>query len=271
MKFGNLTKSLMFLTLFLAAQVSAQDQPHIINIPLSNPGEPLTLDISILSARIEVVGEDREDVEFAVVVETSNRKIVTPSGTQPLNRGPYSLEIDEDENYVSVDTDWRADRVMIVAKIPRRADLTLSTTNDGEIIVSNVSGNLELENTNGPITASNISGSIIADAINDTIEVQFSELDGDSAMSLNSMNGDLIFGLPATAGAQFHLDSSQGEIYSDFEVDVQATEPVVQRSENSRGVEVRVESTIVVHVNGGGPVVRMKTLNGDIHIRKTGE
>lgn len=271
MKLGNLMKAVIFLTMFFAVQVSAQDQPQIINIPLSNPGERLTLDISILSARIEVIGEDREDVEFAVIVETSSRKIVTPSGSQSLNRGPYSLEIDEDDNYISVDTDWRADKVMIVAKIPRHADLALSTTNDGEIIVSNVIGNLELDNTNGPITASNISGSIIADAINDTIEVDFSALDGDSAMSLNSINGDLIFGLPEAAGAQFHLDSSQGEIYSDFEVDVQATEPVVERSENSRGVVVRVESTIVVHVNGGGPVIRLKTLNGDIHIRKTGE
>ena len=45
----------------------------------------------------------------------------------------------------------------------------LHTVNDGEIIVSNLIGNLELYNTNGPITARNISGSVIAESVNDTI------------------------------------------------------------------------------------------------------
>ena len=136
--------------------------------------------------------------------------------------------------------------------------------------MSNVTGNLELENMNGPITATNISGSVIAEAVNDTIDVSFVSIDATNAMSLNSINGDLIFGLPANAGAQFHLDSSQGEIFSDFEVEVQTTKPVIERRDDRGGVEVRLESAIVVDVNGGGPVVQLKTLNGDIQIRKTG-
>jgi hypothetical protein len=258
------------LLMLSGMQASAQGEPQIINIPLSKPGEPITLDISILSARIEVIGEDREDAEFAVTVEMGNRKIITPSGAQELTGGSYSLEVDEDDNHISVDTDWRANKVNIVARIPRRADLELSTTVDGEILVSNITGNMELENTNGPITATNISGSVIAEAINDTIDVSFTSIDASNAMSLNSINGDLIFGLPANAGAQFHLDSSQGEIFSDFEVEVQTTKPVIERRDDRGGVEVRLESAIVVNVNGGGPVVQLKTLNGDIQIRKTG-
>lgn len=250
--------------------VSAQGLPQIINIPLSNPGEPMTLDISILSARIEVIGEDREDAEFEITVDPGDRKIVTPSGTQALPGGAYSLEVDEDDNRISVHTDWRTNNVYIVARIPRRADLELATRIDGEIIVSNVTGNMQLENTSGPITATNISGSVIADAVNDTIDVSFVSIDTSNAMSLHSINGDLIFGLPADAGAQFHLDSAQGEIFSDFEVEVQASEPVIERRDDRGGVEVRIENAIVVNVNGGGPVVQLKTLNGDIQIRRAG-
>ncbi len=260
--------TLLLLLLLTSTQSFAQSTPQVINVPLSNPGEPLTLDIDILSANIEVIGEEREDVEFVVSVEKTDRQIITPSGAKALTASAYSLEIDEDENFVSVDTDWRANNINIVARIPRRANLELSTVNDGTIVVSNVSGNMQLENVNGPITATGVSGSIIAEAINDPIEVRFTSIDPDSAMSLNSINGDLVFGLPATAGAQFHLDSGQGEIYSDFEVEVRPTDPVVERRSEGGGVEVRVESTIVVDVNGGGPVIRLKTLNGDIQILK---
>ena len=258
------------LLMLSGMHVSAQSEPQIINIPLSNPGEPVTLDISIRSARIEVIGEDREDAEFAVTADTGDRKLVTPSGTQALTGGAYSLEVDENDNYISVDTDGRANKINIVARIPRRADLELSTVNDGEILVSNITGNLQLENTNGPITASNISGSVIADAVNDTIDVSFVSIDANNPMSLSSINGDLIFGLPTSAGAQFHLDSARGEIYSDFEVEVQASEPVIERRDDRGGVEVRIENSIVVNINGGGPVVQLKTLNGDIQILRTG-
>jgi len=270
MKKCTVHSAVVLVALLSAASAAGQDQPQIINIPLSMPGEPMTLDISIQSARIEVIGEDREDAEFAVTVEQGSRKIITPSGTQPIPGGAYSLEVDEEDNYISVDTDWRANKVSIVARIPRRADLELSTINDGEIIVSNIQGSLEMDNTNGPITATNIVGSVIAETINDTIDISFASIDGSNAMALSSLNGDLNLGLPANAGAQLHLDSAEGEIYSDFEVEVQMSEPVVERREDRGGVEVRVESVIVVNINDGGPVIKLNTLNGDINIRNSG-
>ena len=250
---------------------SAQGTPQVINIPLSKPGEPLTLDIDILSARIEVIGEDREDAEFSITVDNGSRKIITPSGTQELTTGAYSLEVDEADNVISVDTDWRADKINVVARIPRRANLELSTTNNGEIIVSNVTGNLQLENTNGPITATEISGSVIAETVNQSIDVSFVSIDTTTAMALSTINGNVTLGLPSDVGVQLHIDSSRGEIYSDFEVDVQPSTPIIERKDERGGVEVKVESVIIANVNGGGPVIRMSTLNGDIQIRNASE
>jgi hypothetical protein len=253
----------------VAVPARAQDAAQVINIPLSRPGEPTTLEISIMSARIEVIGEDRDDAQFEVTVEQSSRKIVTPSGTKDLKAAAYSLEVDEDDNHISVDTDWRTDKVIIVARIPRRADLELSTTNNGEIIVRNITGTLQLENTNGPITARNISGSVIAESVNEHIDVSFANIDKESAMSFETINGDLTLGLPDQAGVQLHIDSAGGEILSDFEVDVQPSKPVVERRNDRGGVEVRVESVIIGNINGGGPVIKLKTLHGDIEVRKS--
>ena len=55
--------------------------------------------------------------------------------------------------------------------MPRRASLDLSTVNEGEIIVRDIVGDLELENVNGPITATNITGSVIAESVNNPITV----------------------------------------------------------------------------------------------------
>jgi len=267
------TKTLRLLAAALlvvaATQAAAQSAPERITIPLTRPGEPVELSVSILSARIEVVGEDRDDAEFEVsVAEDTGRRIITPSGPKPLSGGGYSFEVDENDNRITVDTDWRSNRVVVKARIPLRADLDLSTTNDGEIIVRNVRGRLQLSNTNGPIEATGIAGSVIAESVNETIDVAFTEVARDEAMSLSTINGDLSLALPPDAGVQLHLDTARGEIRSDFEVDVRPSQPVVERTENRNGVEVRVESIIVADVNGGGPVIRLKTLNGNILIKK---
>lgn len=254
--------------LFAAATAAAQGNPQVINIALSRPGEPLVLDIGIMSARIEVIGEDRADAAFEISVQDSKRKIVTPSGTRSLNGGNFSYQIDEEDNEISVDTDWRAEKVFVTARIPQRADLFLSTTNDGEIIVNNITGNLELANVNGPVTATGIAGSVFAESVSDDIDISFRSIVADGAMSLTSVNGNLTLRLPSNAGAQLHLDSSQGEILSDFDVEVQPSKPTIERDDRQDGVSVRVENTIVALVNGGGPVIRLKTLNGDINIRQ---
>ena len=260
---------LAVVTLVLVAtDAVAQSAPERITIPLTRPGEPIALEISILSARIEVIGEDRDDAEFEVSVAEGKRQIITPSGPKPLTGGGYAFEIDENNNRISVDTDWRSNRVVLVARVPSRADLELSTVNDGEIIVSNIRGRLQLENTNGPITATGIAGSVIAESVNEDIRIDFTEIANDEAISLGSINGDLTVGLPDGAGAELHIDTAQGEIQSAFEVDVRPSKPIVERNESRGGVEVRVESVIIADVNGGGPVIRLKTLNGNIAIEK---
>jgi len=251
----------------LAAPVFAQ-QSQVIDVPLSRPGEPIYLEIGIQSAHIEVIGEDREDASFEVTVADGNRKIVTPSGTQSLKGGGYSLEVEEDDNEISFDMDWRVNKVKVIARIPRHADVELQTINDGEIIVSNLIGNLELYNTNGPITATNISGSVIAESVNDDIQISFASLDLDNATSMESINGSLVLGLQDGESVTVQLDTSRGEIYSDFEVEVLPNKPVVEREDDEDGVSIFIESVIVANINGGGPTIRMKTLHGDLNIRK---
>jgi hypothetical protein len=262
------------ITLGLLACTAAtfgQNKAEMITVPLSRPGEPVTLEIGILSARIEVIGEDRKDAQFAITMAGGERKVKTPSGLKSLAGGGGALSVEEEDNMISIDSDTRSEKIEIVARIPRRADLELSTVNNGEIIVRDVTGALQLENVNGPITATNINGSVIAESVNEAITVAFAGVSANGATSLSSLNGDITVSVPANSGLEFRVDNSEGQIESDFELDLKASKPIIERSEGRGGVTVKVEDSIVATINGGGPVIKLKTLNGDIRIAKPGK
>lgn len=254
--------------LLCAGATLSQNKAELITVPLSRPGEPISLEIDLLSARIEVIGEDRKDVQFAITMAGGERRIKTPSGTKTLAGSGGTLSVEEEENVIAVESDSHTSKFEIVARVPRRADLDLSTVEDGEIIVRNIAGALQLENANGKISATNIDGAVIAESVNEAISVAFSGVSTSGATALTSLNGDITVALPANAGAELRIDSAEGQIESDFDLDVKPSKPLVERSEGRSGVSVRVEDVIVATVNGGGPVIRVKTLNGNIRVAK---
>lgn len=253
--------------LIFTSNAWAQTDP--INIELSQPGQPMTLEIDILSANIHVIGEQRRDVQLEVGASKSERRIVTPSGSQPISGTSYRLSATENNNVVRVDTDWRASTIDVTVRVPASAAVALSTTNNGTILVEGVTGEMQLQNVNGPITATGAGSAVIAEAINEDIRISFASLDGVTASSMTSVNGDLILGLPERPQVQVHLDTGRGEILSDFEIEVQPSQPKISRAERGGTVEIAIETLIVANINGGGPVMRLKTLNGDIQINRS--
>ena len=249
-----------------SAAAAPAGQPETITIPLSRPGEPMSMHIDLISAHVEVIGEERKDVSLAVTLTGGKRKIITPSGAKSLTGGGAGLEINERDNRVSIESDGPPNPISIVARVPRRAKLDLSTVNEGEIVVRDIVGDLQLENVNGPITATNINGSVIAESVNDTIVVGLAAVAPGGATSISSLNGDITLLLPANVKSELHLDSGQGEITSDFELDIKPSKALIERNERRGGVSVRMENVVVANINGGGPVIRIKTYNGNIKL-----
>ncbi|MEO1575333.1 MAG: hypothetical protein AAFU65_10290 [Pseudomonadota bacterium] len=240
-----------------------------MNIELSQPGQPMTLEIGMLSANIRVIGERRDDVQLDVDAATGERRIVTPSGSKAIPSSSYKVSATEEDNVVEVNSDWRVSTVDIVARVPVGATLDLWTTNDGTIVVEGVSGEMNLRNINGPITVTGASSAVIAESINEDIEIGFASLESVSASSLTSVEGNLRVALPNRPQVQLQIDTARGEISSAFEVDVVPSAPSVTRKDEDGEVEISVENVIVANINNGGPVIRLKTLNGDIRIDKT--
>jgi DUF4097 and DUF4098 domain-containing protein YvlB len=92
-------------------------------------------------------------------------------------------------------------------------------------------------------------------------------------MAFSSLNGDIDVTFPADLKANVSLKSDRGEVFSDFDVQIQASAPK-QTVEDGRGhggkYRVQIDRTVHGAINGGGPELQFTNFNGGIYIRKAG-
>jgi DUF4097 and DUF4098 domain-containing protein YvlB len=168
---------------------------------------------------------------------------------------------------VSADSPNRA--VTFEIEAPARANLKLSTVNGGEILVENIEGELTVSNTNGGITLNNVAGSVMAATTNGNVRATLTRVTAQKEMAFTSLNGTVDVTLPPTTKANLRLRSNNGDVYSDFDVQLAASTPVVQEARSSNGrYRISRNRSIVGAINGGGPEFELRTFNSNVYVRK---
>jgi len=79
--------------------------------------------------------------------------------------------------------------------------------------------------------------------------------------------------LPPATKANLRLRSDNGDVYSDFDVQLAPSAPLIQEnSQESRGRNGRYRisrnRSIVGAINGGGPEFELRTFNSNVYVRK---
>jgi DUF4097 and DUF4098 domain-containing protein YvlB len=237
------------------------------NVPLTDPSRPVRLRVSLLMGSISVEAYNGN----AVVVESTAREArrdAAPS-REGLRRVPMTgadMNIEEKNNVVTIGTESMKSSVDLRIQVPVRTSVQLETVQNGEIRIAGVRGDHELSNTNGGIEARQVSGSVVAHTVNGRVLVTFANVTPDKAIGFSTLNGDIDVTFPASTRANLRIESMNGEIFTDF--DVASREPASK--ERSGGHRVRLESGVVGTINGGGPEIQFKTLNGNVHMRRSG-
>ena len=243
-----------------------------VSVQLSDPARPAVVKASLIAGSINVKAHEGKDV----IVEARARTRESSSSEGGMRRIPITstgLSVEEENNQVRIGTDSYQRPIDLTISVPTRTSLILRTVNDGNIVVTGVDGEIDVDDINGSVTLTNISGSAIAHALNGRVHVTFNRLNPQKAMSFSSMNGDIDVTFPPDLKANLTLRSDQGEVYSDFDVQVQAKAPQPQTEDTrSQGGKYRykVDKTVRATVNGGGQEIQFKNFNGNIYIRKTG-
>lgn len=243
-------------------------------VPLSDPAKSGSLNVGLINGSIKVTGyagkEVIIDAETLPSTNSNKKEKVddSASGMKRISpRNGLELSAEEKNNKVNVNSSSHRQSINLNIKVPQQFSLKVSTINNGDIVIDNVTGELEINNVNGDITMTNVAGSAVANTVNGIIKANFKSVT-DSPMAFTTLNGNVDITFPATVKMNTKVKSDRGEVYSDFDMDIDKSAPKGVRSNQNGMYKVSIDEWIQGKVNGGGSEVMMKNMHGNIYIRK---
>ena len=136
--------------------------------------------------------------------------------------------------------------------VPRSMNIDVENTNGG-IYLTDINGRHDLDTTNGRIEVTRCAGAVDAATTNGSIHAELVRVSKNTPMRLETTNGRIEISLPADFAAEIDASTTNGAISTDLPV---ATRRIGDNS--LRGT-----------INGGGTLLRLRTTNGGIAIRRS--
>jgi putative adhesin len=253
------------------AQQPVQPAPDRITVPFSDPERPGTLKVNLLDGALTIKGSNRRDVLFVANSQEARdvlrrrQQAEPPAGMRRLTQ-PGGFGVEERENEMSVSSAFNRE-IHLAVEVPMRTKLKVSIVNGG-ITVDSIDSEIEINTVDGAIKLTNVGGSVVAHAVDGNITATVARVAPQAPMAFTSLNGDIDVTLPAAVKANLRLRSDQGDVFTDFDVQVIASASANQTQRNGRGVRIDVNRSIYGTVNGGGPDFELRTFDGNIYVRK---
>lgn len=136
-------------------------------------------------------------------------------------------------------------------RMPATATVRAVNTN-GRVTVIGIKGRVVAETTNGGVEGRALAGPVTASTTNGGVEVALDAVHSEG-VSLETVNGGVELTLPADAKGDLSLQTVNGGI------DTGSLRVELVGEQSRRRVEGRL--------NGGGPRVRVETVNGGVHLK----
>ena len=266
------TVSLLVLLLSVTVAAAADaDKTQRLTVPITDPGRPITLNASLFSGGLIVEAHEGNQV-LIEVTPTDEPGDAPPraGGMRVIPNRSLGLTVEEEDNAVSLSSDYTSRIQRLVVKVPKKTSVSVSTVNDGDIELRGIEGEMELNSVNGSITAIDVSGSVVANTTNGEVKVTFTSIQSGKSMSFVTFNGDVDVTFPAGLKADLRISAGQGDIYTDYEFEVVPTQSEMKSERSGKTYRVQLDQDVRARINGGGPEMHFKTWNGEIFIRKRG-
>ncbi len=264
-------------TAVLMAPLALPQDTQKATVAFSDPSRPRKLVVETMFGSVTVRGYNGQEV----VVETTGRTGIRapgrkeaepPAGMHRIGGSTPGIEITEANNTVRVSGGAspfaQAD---VVIQVPTQTSVSVKTMTGSAITIENISGEIEANNMNGQVNITNVSGSVVAHSMNGKIVASINSVTPDKPMSFSTMNGDIDVTLPADIKANVKMKTDRGDMFTDFDVKVDASSQPPQVDDNrKRGGRYRVRFNRGTSgtINGGGPEIQFTTFNGNILIHK---
>ncbi len=258
-------------TLAFAQQATADR----VTVPFSDPSKPGLVEAYAQNGAITVRGYSGNEVIVEAKVRGTQikEKEDVPQKAKGMHRisaNSTGLVVEEKNNVMEVNVTAYDNTVDLTIQVPFKTSLKLGSFENGDIVVENVTGEIEAASHEGSVTLKKISGSAVVHAYDGSILVDFDQMDPGKPMSFASYDGDVDVTFPAALKANVKMRTQEGEIYSDFQVDLKAAPQQRVQDERKKGGKYRISfgEYIFGTINGGGPEFQFETYDGNIYIRK---
>jgi hypothetical protein len=251
-----------------------------IAIPLTDPARPVKLEVQLFNGSIIVSAHDGNEVLISTDDDDGDDEVdwdfdededddeSDRAGLRKIPNTAIGVTAEENDNTVSIGVDWGSRGVDLSISVPRRTSVKATTVNGDEIRLEGLTGDHELANHNGDIIGIDLTGSAVVTSQNGDIDISFLQLTPGKTMSFSSFNGDVEIAFPPALAADFRVNAGRGDVFTDFDVQLQPRSSVLEEGNERGRKQVRLEREMRLLVGGGGSEIQFKTFNGDIVIRK---
>lgn len=223
----------------------------------------IEIDQKISAKNNEVLEEAKKEfrLEFEQKADT-----ITAYIAQPYDSRPHRNWRGWDEHRKRIEYKYGLE---FTVKVPFNMNLSISTVNDGSIMVKDVAGSLRVHNVNGGITIINAkSGVMDIHTINGDVTVNHLGIPL-SESSYYTLNGRLEVTYPANLSADLQFKSMNGSFYTDFpDAEVLPGKVTKTQEKKSNGTVYKLNKNSDVRIGNGGKTFKFETLNGNIYIKK---
>lgn len=182
------------------------------------------------------------------------------SGTDNSGLG---LSISEEGDELTITKVGRSD-ANYAFKVPKNIALVVEEVNyaGDDMIFRNLSGDLEIRTTSSDVVMEGVTGPVVANSVSGNIEIVFSTVNQQKPCAITVVSGDADITLPAQTPANLKLASVSGEVYTNFDISLKGDEE--NQGLKRLGMGRPIEGTI----NNGGVALQVKTVSGNIFLRK---
>jgi hypothetical protein len=291
------------LVLGFAAVNYAQESPvDRAEVPLTDPSKPAFVKARVNHGEITVTGYNGKTIMVEAKVDTDHQKSKylervkeveadyqkskylekvkeklkeikkgkskITEGMHVIKNNSTGLSIEEENNVVDIRVSSFSKKVDVNIKVPYKSSLKLKGYTAGNIKVDNVDGELEVAHYNGPITLKNVSGTVVANTYSGDLTISFNRVNLNKPMSFTTYHGDIDVTFPKNAKFNLKMKSNQGQIYSDFKLEMRSiSSPEKKPGRKDGKYVIKFDKSIYGLLNGGGEEIQFKTYHGDIFIR----
>lgn len=136
---------------------------------------------------------------------------------------------------------------------------------NGELNIDSFKGSLDIRTLSANVKITNSTGPFAINSISGNVEVVFSSINQEASTSLASISGLIDVTVPAGDKATFTINSMQGNIFNNLDL-----KSLKENESDKRAADLKVirHETGEFTLNGGGQKVLLKTITGNIYLRK---